>query len=385
MRVVCAPDSFKESMTALQAAYAMADGVRRVVPDAECTVVPMADGGEGTVQALVDALGGELVRTSCHDALGRETTASYAFVASRQLAVIEVAAASGLELIARDERNIAVASTYGTGELIRDALDRGARRFVVGLGGSATNDAGAGLCVALGARFLDAHGRELARGGAALTQLAAVDLTGLDERLAACRFEIACDVENPLLGPTGASAVFGRQKGADPAMVADLDAALTRWADVVEEETGRRVRHLPGAGAAGGIGAALAAFTEATMRPGVEIVVDAVGLRECVRGADLVLTGEGGIDSQTIHGKTPWGVASVAMDAGVPVVLFGGRVTPEAQVLLERGVRALVPIVRSVCTLDEALARGPQNLSDAVELTMRLVSLRAGDPGDSPV
>jgi len=379
MRVVCAPDSFKESMSALVAAQAMAEGVRRVLPDAECVLVPMADGGEGTVEALADALGGELVAVACHDALGRPIAAQYAYVSARQLAVIEIAAASGLERIARAERDVAKATTYGTGELLRDALDRGARHFIIGLGGSATNDAGAGLFTALGAQFRDAAGRDLPPGGAALAELASVDLSGLDPRLTECAIEIACDVQNPLLGAHGASAVFGPQKGASPELVKQLDDALTRWADAVEAATGRSVREVPGTGAAGGVGAAFAALTHATMRPGVQIVTDAVGLRDLVKDADLVLTGEGAVDFQTQHGKTPWGVASVALAAGVPVIIFAGRVAAGAEVLLDKGVTALVPIVRNICTLDEALANGAANLADAVEMAISLFRHQPSD------
>ncbi len=376
VRVVCAPDSFKESMTALTAAEAMAEGIRRVVPEADCELVPIADGGEGTVQALIDALHGTLIRIRCHDALARECAAGYGYVAHKKLAVIEIAAASGLAQIAPAERDVLRATSIGTGELIRDALDRGARRFVIGLGGSATNDAGAGMIMALGARLLDAGGRNLPPGGAALARLATVDLDGLDTRLADCEFEIACDVDNPLLGPDGASAVFGPQKGADPAMVQQLDAALANWADVVEATTGRRVRDITGAGAAGGLGAAFAALVDVSMRRGVDIVMDAVRLGERVEGADWVFTGEGSIDVQTLHGKALWGVAKTARDAGVPVVMFGGRITPEARLLLGRGVSALVPIVASPMTLDQALANGRANLADATEMTLRLI--RAG-------
>lgn len=378
MRVVCAPDSFKESMTALAAAQALASGVRRVVPDAECTVIPMADGGEGTVTSLADALDGSLVTVTVTDALGRPVGAEYCLVAERGLAVIEMASAAGLELIPPGSRDVRRASSYGVGMLIRDALDRGARRFLIGLGGSATNDAGTGMLAALGVRFLDAEGRELPPGGAALAGLAALDVAGLDPRLAGCAFDIACDVDNPLLGPRGASAVFGPQKGADPAAVAELDAALARWAEVVEASLAVSVRDLPGAGAAGGLGAAMAAFLPARLRRGVEIVAEAVDLRARIRGADLVFTGEGSLDAQTLSGKTPWGVLEAARAEGVPVVMFAGRISADAAVLHQHGVTALVPIVRCVQSLDEALAAGPDNLAAAAELATRLLVCDVG-------
>ena len=377
MRIVCAPDSFKESMSALAAAEAMARGILRVVPDADCDLVPMADGGEGTVEALTDALGGTLVSAACHDALGRGMTAQYSYVESKRLAVIEVAAASGLTQIRPTERDPLRATSRGTGELIRAALDLGARRFIVGLGGSATNDAGAGMISALGARLQNSQGAVIAPGGAALARLASVDLAGMDPRLGECEFELACDVDNPLLGPTGASAVFGPQKGASPETVAILDEALANWANVVEAATGRAVRHRPGAGAAGGLGAAFLAFLNCSMRPGVEIVADAVSLAQRIEGADWVFTGEGGINFQTLHGKTPWGVLQVARSHGVKVVMFGGLVAPEAAELLDHGVSELVSIVPHGQPLAEALRRGPQNLADAVEqVVRRLVACR---------
>jgi len=362
-------------MTALEAARAMAEGVRRVVPGASCDLVPMADGGEGTTATLVDALGGALVESPCHDALGRPITAVYGYVVASRLAVVEMAAASGLALIPPPERDVLRATSAGTGELIRDALDRGARRFIMGIGGSATNDAGAGLFTALGVRFLDGDGAELPPGGAALAHLAAVDPSGLDPRLADTDWDIACDVDNPLLGPRGATAVFGPQKGATSASSqARLEAGLARWADVVEPAMGRRVRGLPGAGAAGGLGAALAAFLPAPrLRPGVQIVADAVGLAERLRGADWVFTGEGSIDAQTLRGKTPLGVLDYARRAGVPVIMFGGRIAEAAQVLRTQGVAALVTITPPGESVATALARGPANLAAAVETTVRQV------------
>lgn len=378
MRVVCAPDSFKESMTAAEAAAAMVAGVRRAAPVAECVAVPMADGGEGTTQTLVDALDGHLVTANCVDALGRAQQAQYGLIPSRGLAVIEVASAVGLGQIAPGDRDARTATSAGVGQLVRHALDAGARHFLIGLGGSATNDAGAGMLGELGIRFLDADGRELPPGGAALAHLERVELDGLDPRLADCTVELACDVDNPLLGPAGASQVFGPQKGADPAAVAELDAALARWAEVVEAALDRRVRDLPGAGAAGGLGAAFLAFTRARPSRGVELVAQAVDLAGKLAGADWVFAGEGRIDAQTRHGKTPWGVAMAARAAGVPVVLFAGQVDPSAAELLDE-VTALVPIARGPMPLAEALATGADDLAAAAETVTRL--LLAGGAG----
>ncbi|PFG15612.1 glycerate kinase [Propionicimonas paludicola] len=373
MRIVCAPDSFKGSMSALIAAQAMRDGVRRAVPDAECVLVPMADGGEGTVAALAEALGAELFALTATDALGRPVRAEYAYVAAQRLAVIEVAAAAGLALLRRNELDLARATTFGVGAMILDALDRGARRLIIGLGGSATNDAGAGLMTALGARFLDADGVELPPGGAALAGLARVDLSGLDPRLADLEVQAACDVENALLGLRGCSAVFGPQKGATTSEVHVLDAALSRWADVVEPLVGRRVRELPSSGAAGGLGAGLAAFLGAELVGGAALVADTVGLSGRMAGADWVFTGEGTVDSLTMSGKTPWGVLEVARQAGVPVIIFAGRVAPDASALLSYGVTALVPITPDNQTLSAALSAGPQNLATAAERVARLL------------
>lgn len=369
MKIVLAPDSFKESMSAAQAIAAMRDGVLQVVPDAECVGVPMADGGEGTVDAVVDALDGQRVTVEVADALGRPIPATYGYVADRRLAVIEMAAAGGLEQIRPDERDPLRASTFGVGQLISDALDRGAEEFVVGLGGSATNDGGAGMLTALGIRLTDRHGAPPAPGGAALEELDAVDRAGLDPRLAAVRIQLACDVTAPLLGPGGASAVFGPQKGASPADVTRLDAALARFAAV----TGSAHAETPGAGAAGGLGFALLEFLGATSRPGVEVVAETVGLEQALRGAAWVFTGEGSVDAQTMLGKTPFGVAEVAGRTGTKVVIFAGRVAPDASVLLSHGVDEIVGITAEGTPLPQALREGPQSLARAAaEVCRRL-------------
>ncbi|MGA5465021.1 glycerate kinase [Mycobacterium sp. NPDC050041] len=369
MKIVLAPDSFKESMTAAEAIAAMRDGVAAALPDAECVGVPMADGGEGTVDAVVDALGGSNVTVEAADALGRPVPATYGHVADRGLAVIEMAAAAGLERIATAERDVLRASTFGVGQLIISALDRGATEFLIGLGGSATNDAGAGMLTALGAVLLDADGAPLPPGGAALERLDRVDLTGLDPRLAAARFRLACDVTAPLLGPGGASAVFGPQKGAGPADVERLESALARFSAVV----GATHVDTPGAGAAGGLGFALLQFLDAETRPGVEVIAETVGLESAMAGADWVFTGEGGVDAQTMLGKTPFGVAQVAARAGARVVIFAGRVGDDAAVLLDHGVDEIVGITAPGTPLAEALRTGPQSLARAcAEVCRRL-------------
>ena len=375
MRIVVAPDSFKGSLSALAVAEAMERGVRSVFPDASVARVPIADGGEGTVEALVAATGGRLESRRVTGPLGEPVEARWGVLGDGRTAVVEMAAASGLTLVPRERRNPRVTTTRGTGELVRAALDAGLRRVVVGLGGSATNDGGAGLARALGIRFLDDAGRDLPEGGAALARLARVDLAGRDARIAAAEVVVACDVDNPLTGPRGASAVYGPQKGATPAMVAELDAALERFARVAREATGRDVAGLPGAGAAGGLGAGLLFFTPARLRPGVEIVLETTGFDALVRGADLVLTGEGRTDFQTAMGKAPVGVAAAAKRQGVPVVCLSGGLGPGADEVLARGIDALAVAVPGPMGLEEAVARARELVEAGAARACRLVAL----------
>ncbi len=373
MKVVLAPDSFKESMSAAEAARAMARGVREVYPDADCVEVPMADGGEGTTEALVDALGGRWRTVASVDALRRPITAAYGLLPGG-VAVIEVAAAVGIGLIAPAERDVLRATSLGVADLVRDALDAGATRLIVGLGGSVTTDGGAGMLAGLGARWLDADGGPLAPDPASLATLARVDLTGLDPRLRGITVDLACDVTNPLLGPHGSAAVFGPQKGATPAQVPVLDATLARIADALVAAGTPEVRDQPGAGAAGGLGAAWLSLG-ARRRKGVEVVAEAVGLDRHLRGASLVLTGEGSVDAQTLAGKTPAGVAAVAAARGVPVIAFAGRLGPGADDLVHHGFAAVLPIMAGPGDLAAALAAGPANLQRAVATAMRLYRL----------
>lgn len=364
MRVVIAPDSFKESLTAPEVAAAVRRGLAAVWPDADYDEVPLADGGEGTVDALVAALGGERVTRRVAGPLGDPVDAAYGLVDDGRTAVVEIAAASGLHLVAEPARDPAHATTRGTGELVAHALDHGARRLVLGLGGSATNDGGAGLLVGLGARVLDAGGRDLPPGGAALARAARLDLDGLHPALRAggLRVEVACDVDNPLLGPAGATAVFGPQKGVGAAEVAELDAALAQWAGVLAAATGRDERATPGAGAAGGVGAAALAALDARLRVGFELVADAVGLAGRLAGADLVVTGEGRVDAQTGRGKAPAGVVAAAAAAGVPVVVLGGSLGPGAQEVVDAGAVAVLPSVPGPAALPELLAGAAEQL-----------------------
>lgn len=362
-----APDSFKESMTAREACEAMERGLRDAFPHARFLHVPMADGGEGTTQSLVDATGGHFVTQSVTGPLGEQVEASFGVLGrgasdTGLVAVIEMAAASGIHLVPPERRDPRLTTSYGTGELVRAALDAGARRIILGLGGSATNDGGAGLAQALGARLLDASGAEIARGGAALASLASIDIGDLDPRLSSLHLEVACDVTNPLCGPSGASAVFGPQKGADSTTIEELDAALATFAAIVRHDLSRDVGDVPGAGAAGGLGAGLLAFTTATLRSGVDIVIDYVQLSDRVAEADLVITGEGRIDGQTRFGKTPYGVSRVARAAGTPVIGIAGSLGAGIDDLYGDVFDAIFPIIGALGSLPEALTAGPENL-----------------------
>ena len=376
MKIVIAPDSYKESLSALEVAQAVEAGFRQVFPDADYVLVPVADGGEGTVDAMVAATGGRKETVTVSGPLGEPVEAFYGLTGDGATAVIEMAAASGLALVPPDRRNPLLTSSRGTGELIRAALDAGARRFILGIGGSATNDGGAGMVQALGARLLDLEGRELDGSGGDLARLERIDVSALDPRLAECRIEVACDVDNPLTGARGASAVFGPQKGATPEMVQALDANLARLARIVGRDLGVAVDTVPGAGAAGGMGAAMLAFFGATLKPGIEIVTAAVDLDAHVRDADLVITGEGRIDFQTVHGKTPIGVARVAKRHGKPVIGIAGSLGAEVGVVHAHGIDAVFSVLGKPCTLDEALRDAAAN----VELTARNVAavLRIG-------
>ncbi|ONM42471.1 glycerate kinase [Halopseudomonas pachastrellae] len=367
MKLVIAPDSFKESLSARAVAEAIAAGWARVYPDAELLLCPMADGGEGTVDALLSATDGKLQQTRVSGPLGDPVEAHWGLLPNAQ-AIIEMAEASGLHRVEPGRRDVLAASSHGTGELIRAALDAGVRRFVLGLGGSATNDGGAGLLAALGVRFLDREGQELPLGGAALARLSQIDLTGLDTRLAQVEVMVAADVDNPLCGPRGASAVFGPQKGASPEQVAQLDEALAHYADVMAATLGEDLRDLPGVGAAGGLGFAARAVLRAGFRPGVELVAELSGLAQAMQGADLVITGEGRLDGQSLHGKTPVGVARLARTAGVPVIALAGSLGEGYQRLYAEGIGAAF-----------SLAPGPLSLEQAMQQAADQLSARAAD------
>ncbi|MCC8536148.1 glycerate kinase [Xanthomonas axonopodis pv. poinsettiicola] len=365
MKIVIAPDSYKESLSALEVATQIEAGFREVFPDWRYTKVPVADGGEGTVDALVAATGGRVVECTVSGPLGTPVPAFFGLTGDGRTAVIEMAAASGLALVPAAARDPLRTSTVGVGELILAALDAGARHFIIGIGGSATNEGGAGMAQALGVRLLDAHGGPIDAGGAALAALARIDTDGLDPRLQGCHIEVACDVDNPLIGPTGASTVFGPQKGATAGMVRQLDANLQHYADLLERDLGLRLHGLPGGGAAGGLGAGLVAFLGAQLRPGVEIVAQALGLETLIAQADLVITGEGRLDSQSLHGKTPLGVAQLAQRHATPVIAIAGCLGTGAGLLHGHGIDAMFAAVHRACTQEQALAEAADNVRSA--------------------
>lgn len=376
MKIVIAPDSYKESLSALEVATAIERGFREIFPSAEYIKIPVADGGEGTVEAMVAATNGRIVKVAVKGPLGEQAEGFYGISGDEQSAFIEMAAASGLEMVPPAKRDPLITTSWGTGELIRHALDAGVKHIIIGIGGSATNDGGAGMVQALGAKLLDEQDRQIAPGGAALESLARIDLRDLDKRLVGCRIEVACDVTNPLTGEAGASAVFGPQKGATPEMIARLDKALAHYAEIIARDLDIDVLNLAGGGAAGGMGAALYAFCGAELRQGIEIVTDALALDKHVRGADLVITGEGRIDSQTVHGKVPVGVAKVAKRYNIPVIGIAGSLTADVGVVHDHGIDAVFSVLYTICTLEKALANAGEN----VRMTARNVAavLKAG-------
>ncbi|GHZ33571.1 TPA: glycerate kinase [Vibrio cholerae] len=372
MKVVIAPDSFKESLTAKQVCDAIQAGLARVWHDAKFVAIPVADGGEGTVQSLVDATQGRLVEVKVMGPQGKRVEAFYGMLGDNQTAVIEMAAASGLHHVPLAQRDPKLTTSFGTGELIRHALDQGVTKLIIGLGGSATNDGGVGMLAALGARFTNADGDPIQLTGGGLRELTHIDLQDFDPRLQNCDILVACDVNNPLCGDKGASAVFGPQKGGTPEDVQLLDGALRQFGLLTEKVTGKMVLESAGAGAAGGMGAALLAYTQARLRPGIEIVLETVQLAYQVSDADLVITGEGRIDSQTVHGKTPMGVAKVAKRFDVPVLALCGCTGDNYQAVYQCGIDAVFAAVPRAMSLEDALKESDFNLADLAENVARL-------------
>ncbi|NGM56620.1 glycerate kinase [Bacillus velezensis] len=362
MKIIIAPDSFKESMTSKEAADSIEKGFKAVFPDAEYTKIPAADGGEGTVQALTDATGGSIIKKTVTGPLGTPVNAAYGLLGDGRTAVIEMAEASGLHLVPRHLRDPLNTTTRGTGELIADAASRGASEIIIGLGGSATNDGGTGMASALGVRFLNEEGQEIHDGGGALHTLASIDISGLSPDLKHIRFRAACDVENPLTGENGASYVFGPQKGASEKTKVVLDRNLYHFADVLRRQHDIEADTVKGAGAAGGLGAGLIAFLQAEIQSGIDVVLDTLSFSDQIRDADLVITGEGQIDGQTIFGKTPAGIAARAAAQEIPVIALAGSLGKNFEHVYSAGITAVFSIVPGAVSLEDALASGLFNL-----------------------
>jgi len=385
MRIVIAPQSLKGSLTAAEAGQAIAQGVQAVYPEAEVAIVPVADGGEGTVQALVDATGGEMVRQTVTGPLGEPVTAFFGLLGDGQTAVIEMASAAGLPLVPPERRDPRITTTYGVGELILAALERGSRRLIIGIGGSATNDGGAGMAQALGARLLTSEGTPIAGGGAALATLAQISTDTLDPRLRECAVEVACDVNNPLCGPTGASAVYGPQKGATPEMILQLDAALAHYAGIIERDLGLSVAAIPGAGAAGGLGAGLLAFLHAALRPGAQIVLEAVQLEQQLGATDLVITAEGQLDAQTAYGKSVGAVAALAKRYSIPVLAVAGGLGDGYEGIYALGIDAIAVLPSRPMALTYAMEHAAELMRDTTERALRTLHLGMKMPKNAKI
>lgn len=375
MKILIAPDSFKGSLSAKEAADSIEKGIKKADKEIQTVKVPMADGGEGTVESLVDVTGGKIHKVYVYDPLMREIESFYGILGDGETAVIEMAAASGLTLLPRDERNPLLANTYGTGQLILAALNMGCKKMIIGLGGSATNDGGAGMAAALGVRFFDFRGEIIMPNGENLKHICDIDIRGLDSRIKDVSIEVACDVENPLIGPNGASYIFGPQKGADIQMVEELDKGLQNYGLVLEKLFNRSLVGLPGAGAAGGLGAGLVGFLDAKLIKGIDIVMGITKLEEKMNGVDLVITGEGMMDYQTAFGKTPYGVAKLANKYKIPVIALTGAIGAGAEILYEKGFNSIFSIIDKPMTLEEAIHNSKILLENAAERIIRAVKI----------
>ena len=355
MKILIAPDSFKESLTSIEVADYLKEGFKKADKNFEITKLPLADGGEGTVKSLVAATDGEIKKKEVTDPLGNKVEAIYGILGDEKTGVIEMATASGLPLVPKDKRNPARTTTYGTGELIKAALDQGCTKLIIGIGGSATNDCGVGMAQALGGKFLDEDGKQIGYGGRYLKDIEKIDLSQLDSRIAETEIEVACDVDNPLYGKNGAAYIYGPQKGASKKQVKKLDNGLRHIAEIIKDDLGKEVNEIPGAGAAGGLGAGLSAFLNAKLRPGIKIVMEASKIEEKMKYVDLVVTGEGKIDGQTCSGKTPVGVSRIAKKKDIPVIAVAGTIGEDAEKVYEEGINFLYSVIDKPMTLKDAI------------------------------
>jgi glycerate kinase len=375
MNILIAPDSFKDCLSSKKVAQNIETGIRRIMPEANIKILPVADGGEGTVEALVDATGGKIVRVNVHDPLMRKIESFFGILGDKKTAVIEMAAASGIELLKENERNPWITTTYGTGELIRHALDKGCEKFVIGVGGSATNDAGVGMAQALGAKFLNSQGKQIGYGGGSLKEISEIDLTNLDNRIKRSQILVACDVDNPLYGTEGAAFVYSPQKGADKQMAKKLDENLRHFANKIKKVLNINIRNNKGSGAAGGLGAGLMVFLKAKLRPGFEIIKDIVKLEKEIDKADIVITGEGRIDYQTQFGKTPYGIAQAAGKFNKPLIAIAGSLGERVEELYTKGFDFIIPVIDKPMDMEYALKNADVLIQNAAERTFRLILL----------
>lgn len=372
MKIIIAPDSFKGSLTSSQVCAAIKKGIRKADENIDIVSIPMADGGEGTVDALMNSLGGSKIQVWVKDPLFRRIKAQYGILEDGKTAVIEMASASGLALLSLKERNPMNTTTYGTGELIKDALDRGCRNFIIGIGGSATNDGGIGMAAALGAKFYDREKNTIELTGSGLLKLDSIDLSQLDPRVKECNFRIFCDVENPLYGIQGAAYVYGRQKGADDDMIERLDMGLRRLSEIIERDLGKSVASIPGAGAAGGLGAGLVAFLNAKLEKGIDLLMETIGFEEQIKDADLIITGEGKMDEQTKYGKTIFGIIKAARKQGIPVVGICGSIGDGVEELYIEGLNSVFSIVNRPMPLWQSIEQTSELLTSTAENVIRL-------------
>lgn len=375
MKVVIAIDSLKGSLSSMEAGMAIKDGILAAKPDAEVIVKPLADGGEGTTDALIEGMNGERIDLTVTGPMHTPVDAYYGYLKDTNTAVMEMASAAGITLVPDSEKNPLLATSYGVGEMINDAIQRGCRNFIIGIGGSVTNDGGIGMLKALGVRFLDENGEDAGEGGQALAKVARIDVSGMNPLLKECHIQVACDVNNPLCGENGSTYVYGPQKGVTEDMKKTLDETMAHFARVTSETLENDYMNTPGAGAAGGLGYAFLAYTGAALTPGIELILDAVGLEEELSGADVVVTGEGRLDFQTAMGKAPVGVARLAKKYNAKVIAFAGSVTKEATACNKEGINAFFPILRGVCTLAEAMdpVAARNNMTATVEQVFRLL------------
>lgn len=375
MKVVVAVDSFKGSLSSMEAGYAVREGVFRAHRDAEVIVRPLADGGEGTTDALIEGMGGERIYVTVTGPLGNPVNACYGYLKETNTAIIEIAAAAGIVLVQENEKNPLTATSYGAGEMIKDAIERGCRNFIIGLGGSATNDGGIGMLKALGYSFWDKNSHEAGQGAQALAKISEIRTDTVYSKLAECHFQVACDVTNPLCGENGATYIYGPQKGVTEEMKAPLDNDMSHFAKVTAKALGNDFSETPGAGAAGGLGFAFLSYLNATLTPGIELILNAISLEEALKSADIVVTGEGRLDYQTAMGKAPVGVAQLAKKYNAKVLAFAGGVTKDARACNDAGIDAFFPIVRGVTTLEEAMKpeNAKANMTDMVEQVFRIL------------